>query len=314
MTPDSSVHHPEESSEDENSPIEEKENSPIDMEEDEVIEMPKKTLPGRRGRKRNVPQSEIDLTVDPVLASPSKSRRRIADEIKAVLVEAEIDLSGDAATLDVSTPEDEQSLSQRGRGRRAKAKAKPKAVKPRRVSFRKALATTKSQIPQLNTQIQTPDNPEEVEVSNESPQEISNVPSTSGPVQSNSIDYGAIDLTGEVDLQNYHSALPLFAQPTEPLKTRSSQELKKKFSIGLGDLDFDVDEVTIHIKVNGKLEKYKQQGGKQFFEVLKKISEKHKIQVSNVLLFDEKDKTVSPEDTPDKIGHKLSSIYSELND
>lgn len=274
------------------------------------IEKPSKNAPKRRGRKRNASVEEVDLTFsDPALSSPTKSRRKIVDELKDAIIEAEIDLCnlGTPEPEEISTP-----VSQNRRGRPSKAKPKA-AKKPKKVSYKKALAVTNAIIPELDkSPILASGSQVSVSSSASSIPEIQ----TSNLTATRSYDDFAIDLTGEVSLKSYHNTAPLFQKSTEARATRSSTKVQtqtqKKRSICSQEMDIDIDAVTLHIKVNGKMEKFQHNPDHRFFGILKAISERHNVQVSNVLLFNEKDKRIQPDETPNDIGHKISSIYSEF--
>lgn len=290
---------------------ESEENSPLDDGIIDIsVEKSRKITPKRRGRKRNAPPDEIDLTIsEPALASPTKSRRKIVDELKDAIIEAEIDL------CNLSTPEPEEVATPPStRGRRGRAKPKVvKAKKPRKISYRKALAVTDAVIPELDHSPRS----SQVTVSSSTssiPEAYSQPAATVSASRSN--DDFAIDLTGEVSLKSYHNSAPLFQKTPDTRSTRSSAkaqtQTQKKRSICSQELDIDIDAITLHIKVNGKMEKFQHNPDHRFFEILKAISERHTVQISNVLLFDEKEKRIKPEETPNGIGHKISSIYSEF--
>jgi hypothetical protein len=189
--------------------------------------------------------------------------------------------------------------------------------KPKKISYKKALAVTKASIPELDTSPST----QQSQVSNSSSTSSLVLPAYVEPPRSaviatRSSDDFAIDLTGEVSLKSYHTSAPLFQTTPETRSTRASakekEKAQKKRSLATQELELDIDAITLHIVINQKMEKFQIKPEDRFFEILKAISERHNVQVSSVLLFNEKEKRILPEDTPNKIGHKISSIYSKL--
>ncbi len=118
--------------------------------------------------------------------------------------------------------------------------------------------------------------------------------------------FDGVDLTGECYLQSYHTDADLFSQPNQ-----SSLDKSQKGNASSQDLDIDFESITLRIKINEKLEKFSYKADKKFYDVLKTIAERKNIQVSDVLLFDEKDKRILAEQTPNDVNFKFSSIYSK---
>lgn len=264
------------------------------------INEPVKVSPKKRGRKRGA-QTEVDLTTDPVMLSPSKSRRRIVDELKDAIIEAEIDL------CNLGTPEpsvSQESTPSQKQGRPKRQKKPAAAKKPKKISYKKALAVTNTAIPEL-----PPTSYSQISQTSSSISCLTEqTPSVSA---TRSFDDFSVDLTGEVSLKSYHTSAPLFQKNTCATRSQTKKQVDKKQSTNSQDMEIDIDAITLRIKINNKVEKFQHNPDHRFFELLKVISDRFNFQVSKLLLFDDKDKRIPPEETPNGIGHKISSIYSK---
>ena len=166
------------------------------------------------------------------------------------------------------------------------------------ISFEKALAIVDAPLPSLSS-LSTP------ESQNKSSEAATNC------VQH--VQDGTIDLTGECYLQNYHNNSPMFQNSGQIRATRSKTRkgffFKQKSPSQ--ELDFDYESITLRIKINQIMKKFTYKREKRFFDVFKIISEGHNVQISDILLYNEKGKRILPEQTPDDVKFKISSLYSK---
>ena len=207
-----------------------------------------------------------------------KNRRKLADNMAAVVIEEQIDLS------DISTPESSLNNSNASSSGRGKGKGrKPKA--PRKVSYKKAIEMLNAPIPDLTAQASA-----------------EFIPQATSTQRTRSNDF-AVDLTGDVEMGEIHNKNPLF-QKVQISKKKESQE--ERFSLGLDD---DLDLININVKVKGKIKKYRIKMDQRFYDLFKLVAEDEEVPVCNVVLFNA-EKRIYPEDTPDSIDHRVSSIYT----
>lgn len=210
--------------------------------------------------------------------SPSKSRRKLADEIGGK-VQEEVNLCEAA----------EQSVVVKGkRGR------KPKKTTAKKVSYKKALELASTR------------------VTNESI--TSKEPTTHQPPPPLSVEEMSImsyDLTGDVNLLPYHSSAPLFQKDTMPINKLIKSIPIDSPNTSLESLELDLTAISLNIKINGKINRFKHNSDRRFLEIFKEIADKNKVPTSHVFLFDDKEKRIQPDDTPSSSGYKISTIYSE---
>lgn len=239
----------------------------------------------KRGRPATASQdSEIlDLTFgyDGPIRS-GKSRKKLADELQ-VTIQDEIDLSN----IGVPEPAPVAPKVRGGRGGK-----KPRA--PRKISYKKALAIINAPIPDVTM-----------------PKPSSSKTNTTGllepasePARRPSDD--AVDLTGDVVMTDKHNKNPLFQKVDVPVVKKTKNYADDRLSL---DLDEDIDKITVNVKVNGTIRKYRWKMNQHFYELFKLIAEDEDVPVCHVFFF-HGEKRIYPEDTTDSIGHRVSNIYT----
>lgn len=231
----------------------------------------------------NSSNESIDLT-DESLLSPNKSRRRLADDLGGV-AEAEIDLCANFE------PVAEQPKG-RGKGRPKKAPVEKKTS--RKVSYKKALAAARQPLPEL---------PKEKTTTTVSLPLVAKPLTPTDPARPAQRTY---DLTGDVELTAMHSSRPLF----EKSKLAASTSTSHDTSIEPSDDDFST--ITMHIKLNGIRKEFKHKPESRLYELFEAISEREKVPIKQIYLYDEKENRILPEQTPKDIGHKFSTIYGKF--
>ncbi|XP_070503072.1 NFATC2-interacting protein isoform X2 [Chironomus tepperi] len=240
---------------------------------------------GRSSTSQNSSNDDIlDLTnefIYPTHGGKRKNRRKLADDIPAVVIEEQIDLSN-IVTPDSSINISNASTSSGRGGRKGK---KPKA--PRKVSYKKALELLTAPITEA--------------VSQQSSSEF--VPQASSTQRTRSNDF-AVDLTGDVEMSDMHNKNPLF-QKVDKVKEKIEIP-EERFSLGLDD---DIDLIYVNVKIRGKIKKYQIKMDQRFYDLFKMIANDEDIPTSNVVLFIG-EKRIHPEDTPDSIDHRVSFIYT----
>ena len=241
---------------------------------------------GRSSASQNSSNDDVlDLTnefVFPTHGGKKKNRRKLADEIPAVVIEEQIDLSN------IVTPDSSLNISNASStsGRGGRKGRKPKA--PRKVSYKKAMELLSAPIPE----------PMSKQPSNEF------IPQASSTQRTRSNDF-AVDLTGDVEMGDIHNKNPIF-QKVDKAKEKVETASQERFSLGLDD---DIDLIYVNVKIKGKIKKYRIKSDQRFYDLFKMIAEDQEVPFGNVVLFIG-EKRIHPEDTPDSINHRASFIYT----
>ncbi|KAG5673757.1 hypothetical protein PVAND_003777 [Polypedilum vanderplanki] len=263
------------------------------------------------GRKRkatqtlNDPDESFDLTGDFYEKDSSsfdhninigKSRRKLADEI-CVINTGQVDL------CDIEEDTSSVEFSGTGRGKRGKGKkTPPKVRKPRKMSYKKALEIIKQPLPDINANktntIQVP----------------STIPSSSSRsiiTRLTDQNLDAVDLTGEFVMGPQHSKAPLFQNKTSEAKKskQSNNESIDKNNSMIWEEDDDIDSIKINVRIKDSVKKFKHYSNRRFYDLFKIIAESEKVPISSVFFY-LNDKRIYPEDMPEEIGHKISTIYN----
>lgn len=236
----------------------------------------------RRTKKRHVVQEQYNSSNDSIdlteFSPPIKSKR-----LKERAGEA-IDLCEPSSEI-VPPPK--------------KGRSNKSGVKARKVSYKKALAASHLPLPAIDK----PSKAKEVV------QIIQNVmPAVLPPVEQQNTEE-MYDLTGDVELTSEHSSAPLFQKsndhagtPTVIIKEHNTSQ----------EFDYDFDSISVNVKINGKISKFVHKSADlRFYDLFKTISQKEKVAIDNIFIFNEKEKRILPDETPKGVGHSISAIYSK---
>jgi hypothetical protein len=277
------------------------------------------TQKGQKGKNKRIadninPEDSFDLTSGTYEVSPRKVSRRAADEIVAEVAEI-ISLRDSEEKEEVSTQDASQDMSQetdeannngkrrslRNRNKKtppARKAAIKKTPKPKRLTYKQALAVLKVPIPPENP---VPKPAAASRAKAKSPPKKKTAP----PPAPRAIDSPTcdIDLTGDVKLTDKHSSAPLFQKP-------SSTKVASDISDDDDDEDFDMDSININVKLpNNKIQKYSHREHQRFYDLYKKLSDQDKVPISNIFLYNG-DKRIDHDDTPHSTGYRISTILT----
>jgi hypothetical protein len=272
----------------------------------------------KSGRKRcnQDPEESFDLTVENYRISPKRSRRKIADELdvqylgEVSLIETDVNLqkrntsktvntsTGDFQVDDIapSQTENSEEIDTSYRKGRRKTKGVKKTPKPKKLSYKKAVAKISTAIPSADLNAQT---------------SIASSTAISSYNNDNYFNYNAasaydIDLTGECILTDKHSKAPLFEKSSSTVD--KNEELKKKMCTSQDIDDIDLDSVKMMVKIKGKIQKFNVRTDQRFYDLFKIIASEQNIPTSSVYLYRNEER-IYPDYTPNSIGHKISTIY-----
>lgn len=92
---------------------------------------------------------------------------------------------------------------------------------------------------------------------------------------------------------------------------KQKQETRKK---ALADLSFEDNyEMSIKVRWNGKVEKHTLRKHQRFEDLIKKFAELENVDENRIILTLGDTKVIQPDDTPDSIGCKITTILSEFD-